>query len=177
MKAILVLILFLMPTGITSDWLNYESEEGGFKVSVPGELKEVKRTVETEIGDINYHSFAYRDNDPNAENLLYTISYSEYPEGSIHSDSTELIKEFLDASVEESVLSVAGKLVYANNSPKQGYPGKLWRVDYGEGAGIIRTHSFVKENRCFTIQTACTKEKSLNEASDKFMKSFRFIKK
>lgn len=156
-------------------WRSFVSYNGGFKVETPGDMKEVVNTGKTALGDLEYHVFVHRDNEEDADNLMYMISYCDYPEGSIHSDSTELVNEFLDATVESATKSVNGSLVYSHDIKVKKYPGKLWRVNYGEGKGVIRTKAFIKGNRFYTIQTACNSDKSLNMSSDKFMDSFTFL--
>lgn len=153
------------------EWQEYQSYEGQFAVSVPGQMKEVVQRVQTQLGELEYHVAVFRDNAKDAQNLMYMVSFVEYPEGSIHSDSTDLAAEFLDVTVEESALSVNGELMYQNDIRVQGQPGKLWRVDYGDG--VIRSKAFVKGQRFYTIQTVCTQENSMNAASDQFLSSFR----
>lgn len=175
-KILLLFSFFTLPfISNNNKWKEYISYEGEFKVETPGEIKEVINTAETTLGQLEYHIFVHQDTDSDADNLMYMISYCDYPQGSIHSDSTELIKEFFDATIEESTKSVYGKLIYSNDIKVHNFPGKLWRVDYGEGRGIIRTKAFIKGNRFYTIQTACNRDKSLNMSSDKFMDSFYLL--
>lgn len=177
MGKILLFISFFCFSIIQNDntWRDFISYKGEFKIKSPGTIKESINTAETTLGTLEYHIFFYRDNDKDADNLLYMISYCDYPEGSIHSDSTELAKEFLDATIDESVKSVNGKLIYSNDIKIKGFPAKLWRVDYGDGQGVIRTKAFIRGNRFYTIQTACDKNKSLNISSDKFIDSFKLL--
>lgn len=177
MSKILISTSIFLLSFITTDsvWRTYTSYDGGFKVETPGDMKEVINTGTTALGDLEYHVFVYRDNEDDADNLMYMISYCDYPAGSIHSDSTEFVNDFLDATVESSAKSVNGSLVYSNDIKVKKYPGKLWRVDYGEGQGVIRTKAFIKGNRFYTIQTACNSNKSLNMSSDKFMDSFSLL--
>ncbi len=174
-KLLFTLLIGFNLLSIEPVWRDYISYQGDFKVNVPGDFKEVIKTAETSMGSLEYHVFVYRDNDPEADNLIYMISYCDYPNGSLHSDSTDLVKAFLDATIEEATMSVAGNLVYSTDIEFKEYPGKMWRVDYGEGEGVIRTKAFIRKNRFYSIQTACTKENSLNISNDKFMDSFRFL--
>lgn len=174
LSSILLIITFIPQEPI---WREYVSYEGVFKVKVPGDMKEVVQSVETSMGELEYHTFVYRDNNEDADNLIYMISYVDYPEGSIHSDSVDLVNEFLDVSIEESVTSINGKLIYSNDFKIHDYTGKIWRVDYGNNSGVIRTKAFVKESRFYTIQTACIKDKSLNSSSDIFFDSFKLLDK
>ncbi len=156
-------------------WQEYISQKGNYKVSIPGTMKEVINTVPTSLGELKYHIAVFRDSDKDADNLMYMISFCDYPQGSIHSDSIDLVQEFLEASIEQSVASVNGSLSYSTDITIKGYPGKMWRTDFGEGQGIIRTKAFVMNHRFYSIQTSCLKEKSLNTSSDKFFDSFSLL--
>ena len=93
------------------EWTRFESEKGGFSVLAPGEMIEKTQEVETEIGQLTYHIFFHKpDEDKTADNFLYMVSYCDYPDGSVHSDSTDLLADFFDATVESSVFSVNGEL-------------------------------------------------------------------
>ncbi len=170
----LSIMFFSLPMA-NEKWLNFKSVEGRFKLEVPGKFKEVINKANTALGELEYHVFVYRDNDKDADNMVYMVSYCDYPDSSIHSDSTELVNEFLLATVDQSVESVKGKLIYSAESNFEGYPGRIWRTDYGNGEGVIRTKAFIKGKRFYSIQTVCTKDKSLNFSSDKFFDSFKLF--
>ncbi len=177
MKFLLISIFTILPFLKENDfsWKETISLHGDFKVECPGSMKEVSTKAETAIGTLEYHTYVFRDENPEADNLMYTITYCDYPEGSLHSDDKELAQEFLAATVEESASSIDAELLYQTDVEVGDYPAKLWRVDYNNGEGAIRTKAFVKENRFYSIQTVCSREKSLNKSSDKFMNSFRFL--
>ncbi len=158
------------------EWEILTSLEGRFSVVVPGEMRENVNSVETPIGTLTYHSFIYEPKAKDADNLAYIISYCDYPEYSIHSDSTTLLEEFYKATIETSIQSVKGELVYDSETEIDGYAGKIWRVSYGlEGSASIKTQACVAENRYYSIQTISLKNKILNPSIDKFMDSFRII--
>jgi hypothetical protein len=100
------------------------------------------------------------------------ITFCDYPPGSIHSDSTELLKDFFDASIDQATSSVHGELAYQNDVTLKGYPGKLWRINYLRGQALIKTRAFMVENRFYTIQTVTVKDMAINAASDRFFDSF-----
>lgn len=174
-----IILLFLPLFCVAQDWVKTTSRTGAFTVVAPAVLDENTRSVSTKIGELNYHTFAYRDTDEKAENWLYVISYVDYPKGSLHADSTELVQDFLAETIASSLESAKGTLVYASDIKYKGAVGKIWRIDFGtgKGSGVFRTKAFVKGNRFYTIQTACPKENSLNTSSDRFFKSFDFLEK
>jgi hypothetical protein len=156
-------------------WKEYQSMEGKFKVLTPGDFDKAVDSVQTPIGKMAYHILIYNNTQKNAENLFYMITFCDYPEGTIHSDSTELLKEFFDASIDQALKSVKGELAYQSDISLQGYPGKLWRINYLREQALIKTRAFMVKNRFYTIQTVTVKDMAINMASDRFFDSFIFL--
>lgn len=156
------------------NWQEYKSFEGKFRVLVPAEMNSKVDSIQTEVGKLAYHTYLYQPEDvQEAENLIYMVSYVDYPISSIHSDSTALIGEFFDNTVESATEAVMGNLIYSSETTLSDYPGRLWRIEYLEDRAVIKTRAFLVKNRYYAIQTICLKEKALNSSSDKFFNSFK----
>ena len=158
------------------EWQQLVVEQAGFSIWVPGEMKEKIDTIETAIGELRYHTFFYNEKAEGAENFVYMISYCDYPEGSIHSDSTDLLPDFFETTIESASFSVAGDVIYENEIFLGNYPGRFWRINYLNDQAVIRTKAYMVENRFFSIQAVMRKEFSLNKASDRFLDSFQLLK-
>ncbi len=158
-------------------WRTYKSDEGRFEVLSPDLMSSKTDSVETPVGTLAYHTYFYqpRPDDATAENMMYMVSYCDYPEGSLHQDSTELLAAFFDATMESAAISVDGKLMY--NSPRDylDYPGHFWRIDYLDSQAVIKTWGLVVGRRYYAIQTVTVKSRSLNRSSDNFLDSFRIL--
>ena len=120
-----LLYLFSLPL---EKWEVFRSEKGCFEILSPGELTEKTDTTATGIGEIIFHNFFFQPPEENADNVLYKVSYWDYPEGSMHSDSLDLLADFFAATVESSTRSVRGKIFYQSDIQWKGFPGKIWRV-------------------------------------------------
>ena len=178
MKNIFSFSIFFVLIFQTTHWKWFTSETGLFTVMTPGELTEKVEKSETALGELAYYTFYYQPAETeDADNFLYMVSYCDYPEGSIHSDSVELVKDFFDATIETSVHSINGELFYESDINSGDYPGKIWRVNYGDGEAAIKTKAFLVENRYYAVQTITLRDKSLNPSIDKFLDSFKFILK
>lgn len=157
------------------EWEVFQSMDGHFKILTPGEMVKKENPIETQIGTLNYITFIHQPTEKDADNLVYMVSYCDYPKYSIHSDSTELLQEFFDTTVETAVESVKGELSYASEISMEDYPGRLWRVEYNEGKALIKTKSFLVNNRYYSVQVISLKDKSLNLGIDKFLDSFSLL--
>jgi len=172
---ITILSIFFLNFTI-QNWAEFKSFEGQFRVVAPGEMTEKVDSIETELGKLAYHAFVYQPEDEEkADNLIYMITYVDYPENSVHSDSTELVTEFFETTIESAAEAVKGNLIYSSETTLQEYPGRLWRIEYLEDRAVIKTRAFVAKNRYYSIQTISLKERALNTSSDKFFDSFRIF--
>ncbi len=171
-----------IPVGIKLDlrgdwknWRDFNSYDGKFSILTLGDMTKKVDSIETAIGTLAYHTFFYQPKEADADNVLYMLSYCDYPAGAIHSDSTDLLPDFFKETMDTATSSVHGELLYANNWNYKDYPGKVWRIDYLNGQAIIKTKACVVGRRYYALQTVTRKEKSLNFAADKFLDSFKLL--
>ncbi len=158
-----------------SSWVPTNSYDGRFQVLSPGLMIEKTDSIETPLGKLAYWVHFYQPEDKTADNLLYMISWCDYPEGSIHADSVEMLEEFFNATMESAAFSVKGSVVYSDAYKMEEYPGRIWRIDYLDGNAIIKTRAFVVGSRYYALQTVSRKERHLNILGEKFFDSFRLI--
>ncbi|KAA3638116.1 MAG: hypothetical protein DWQ02_05545 [Bacteroidetes bacterium] len=164
-------------------WWEMVSYEGKFKVMAPGQMKVKSDTTQTDIGKLRYHVFFHEHfleegskdkKDPEA-NLLFLLSIYEYPSFAIHSDSTEVLDNFFQATVDGAVESVQGQLIYTNDVQMDTYPGKMWRINYNGDKNVIRTRAYLVENRLYLISVVSNKAFSINAANDRYFGSFKIF--
>ena len=156
-------------------WELFVSVDGRFKVLAPGEMRLHVQEMETPIGDIDYHTYVHQadaEDTTAADNLVYMVSYCDYPEGAVHSDSTDLLEDFFDTTINTAINSVDGELVYLDEQTKRDYPGRIWRIDYKDGEASIKTKAFLIKQRFYVVQVVTLKDKRLNPLIDRFLDSF-----
>ncbi|HKK75219.1 MAG TPA: hypothetical protein VJ953_09115 [Saprospiraceae bacterium] len=157
-------------------WENFTSVNGLFKVRTPGPMKHKADTVSTRIGTLVYHTYFYQEElEEGADNFIYMVSYVDYPSTAVHSDSTELISEFFEVTMDQAAFSIAGEVIYNNPIKVEGYPGYIWRINYKEDTGVIKTKAVLANNRYYSIQAVTVKELALNAAIDRFLDSFQLL--
>lgn len=176
MNWIFLLLLIVSPS-IDAEWKEFISYEGRFRVLVPANMESGETDIDTELGPITYHTVYCQESGEEVDNYVYMVSYCDYPEFSMHSDSTELLKSFFDATIESATQSVQGELMYSSDITMKDYPGKIWRINYNDNDATIKTKAFVVGNRFYTVQTISLKNKGLNPSIDKFLDSFELIEK
>ena len=158
------------------NWREYKSFDGKFRVIVPdGEMIEKISKIKTIVGELPYHTFLNRPKEKSAENLFFLVNYCDYPKGTFHPDSTELINEFLSATLESSAKSVGGSVTYSGDIEQLSRKGKIWRVQYNNDRALIKSKCFLVGDRFYLIQTMMLREKAVNPLTDKFLDSFQFF--
>ncbi|MEM6395974.1 MAG: hypothetical protein AAF741_06475 [Bacteroidota bacterium] len=159
----------------TRIWNEIHDLDGRFAILAPGEFKTSVDTIATDVGELIYHTFFLQSPGERADNLVYMLSYVDYPEGSLHHDSTDLVTEFFQASMEEAINTVDGELLFVNEETLQDYPGRFWRIDYLDGKASIRTKTFIVGRRYYQVQTVSSTDRGLNDSSGKYLGSLRFF--
>jgi len=138
-------------------------------VLVPGEMKLYTDTILTAIGEIIYFTYVSKDS-----LLQYELSYCEYPEGTLHSDSTELLKEFFSTTISVTLEKLKGKQRYASEILQFGFPGWFWRIDYGKDR-YTKYKAFVAGRNYYNLQVTGSKNQDLETLSTKYFDSFQFM--
>ena len=174
-KTLSSLFLFILPLSLLAQWTTFHSVDGRFSIPTPQSLEHRESELETPMGAIRYHTFFYQPtSDPNG-NQFFSVSYCDYPEGALHSDSTEILEEFFAETLKESAFSVNGELRYSEAIVFNGYPGRFWRVDYLNGQAVIKSRAFVVAERFYVIQVVTLREKSANSDLSKFLEGFKLL--
>jgi hypothetical protein len=154
-------------------WEQVDEYEGRFRVNTPGAFREMTDTVRTALGEMVQHTYFFRPNSEKAENEVYMITYLDYPPGSLHHDSTELLQEFFAETLAGAEENVRGEVMFVREESQQGFPARYWRIDYLNGRASIRTKAGVVANRFYMVQTVTRRSYGMNHSTDRFIDSFR----
>lgn len=156
-------------------WDEFVDIDGRFSVRSPVALTAATDTVSTPLGNLVYHTFYYQAPVEKEDNYFFMVSYCDYPENSVHSDSLELLDEFFQATMETAVQAVRGELRYQTAVELQGFPGRFWRIDFMQEQAVVKTKAYVVRSRYYAVQAISPREKSFNETANRFIDSFRVL--
>jgi len=138
-------------------------------VRVPGNFKSYIDTFATDIGKLIYHTHTLTDT-----LLNYQLSFLDYPEGSVHSDSIDLLKDFFSSTIDASVESVKGVKKYQAEIRQFEYPGYLWKIEFGKNQ-FMKSKAFVAGTRFYTLQVFGNQKHDTSNLDIVFFDSFRFL--
>jgi hypothetical protein len=171
--SLLLLHIITIPSGIEAQsWIRFKPDGQPFEVYVPGEMKNGEKKILTKVGELHPITWLYQAK-ADESNYLYSVSYVDYPEGTFHSDSTELIQELFKVSIETHISDLNGKLIYESESPYLSYPGILYRASYNNNKAVVKSRMILSGDRFYALQVYTLSEKSLNPDMDKFLDSFK----
>lgn len=152
-------------------WRYFEAPDQSFSVYTPLVFETKNDSIETALGLISDQTFFCHH-----DGAVFMVSYWDYPAGTFHRDSNELIEEFFLATIESAVESVAGTLLYQENLQYKGYPGKLWRVEFNDQKNGIKSKGFLVKDRFYLIQVISSLNKfATNPYPDRFLSSFKLL--
>lgn len=172
-NVILIILFSISGYEVTFGQVSQTILEAGCNLTAPDTLKYFPKTSKTEVGDLVLHQYSCRQ-ELNNKIIKYTFQFCDYPQGTIHHDSLELLKTFFEATAESSAKSVFGNLDYSSAESLNGYPGMIWRISFDQERGLIKSKAFVKGNRYFNLKVEYPRTMSMERSIDEFMNSFRW---
>jgi hypothetical protein len=169
---------FLSFSQSKENWVDFKSAKFGFKIQIPKEPSFTTKAIITETGTMKMNIFAYQPLASEKDvNTFYGINITDYPNDAFDYKNKEDMNEFFKNSIQGSVKSVNGELVYEEIINFKGYPGRDYRVIIRNGTVTLRSKMIVVKNRVYTVTTITDKENDFNKSISKFMDSFQLTKK
>lgn len=159
-------------------WEELNELDGRFRLLAPSTLTHDIDSIDTPLGKQVYHTFHLQVPYPDqAENIIYALSYVDYPAGSLHHDSLDFVREFLSNSEEEAGDALGGELIYASEKDISGYPARQWRIDYPSKGRLAsaRTLAGVAGNRYYELKVFSLRSAGASKSGDRFFDSLRLF--
>lgn len=162
-----------------ADWIEYNSTEGNYKISMPAVPTEQIKKMPTVIGEITMY-IALLESVENDENLIYMCAYSEYPADKISSDmNKEGIDRFFIGAAEGGAKKMNGKVKTISESKYNNFPARVVVMEAileGEKFLVLQKLILVK-NKFYMLQTFTRPENEDNASAKKFFDSFALTNK
>ena len=125
-------------------WKEFSSQEGGFKVLLPGKPQASDTTAKSAVGDLAIHTFTYQGV------IGYTVLYIDYPANVQDPAST---KKFFDAMRDGGISNVAQanpRIVKETDFSLGGHPGRSLQIELA-GDMVIRIRYIALKNRVYNL--------------------------
>jgi hypothetical protein len=173
MRSSLALLVFAI--GLASvhaedkpDWKEFASQEGRFKVLMPGTPKQDKFDTESDFGKgvLYMNSIA-------VGKTMYGANYCDFPA----EIKKAPIKQVFDSSRDGAVANMQGKLAGEKDIKLGDYPGREIQIDVAGGKQLFRARVYLVDQRLYQVVVMGTKEAATSKDADKFLDSFKLAEK
>lgn len=154
-------------------WKRFAPTEEKFKILAPCEMQYGEKSLLTDVGKLTTKTWMCQPSEDHP-NQLYILSYVDYPEGTFHQDSTELIESLFDITISQNVRDLGGELLYQTEISKHKHPGKLYRVSYNKNRMVLKSVIYLVGDRFYALQAYAITPRSMNQEMDIFLDSIEF---
>ena len=172
---LLAVTLFAFTT--VADWEIFQSEAGKFQIEMPELPAYTSQLLDTEGGTLELHAYMHEGETDIDDNILYMITYIDYPEDRINSETMdkETLVNFYNGSAEGAASSMNGRVTEETEVEVLGYNARNYTINYLDGQAIMRMQVVLVKNRVYALQTIALPEKDKNAAQNRFFNSFELI--
>lgn len=151
-----------------SIWKPFSSQEGGFRVLMPGTPTQEQRTTQTKVGTFPTNTFTViRENEAG-----YVVGYLDFPQNIPLNSRNQ--NQYLTTVATGFAQGSGGRLVSQRNIRVGNLPGKEIRLQFEQGV-IGRGRLFLDNKRLYVALVITDKESSLTKSIQGFFKSFQPI--
>lgn len=140
---------------------------------MPGIPQHKLQSLSTDVGEVIFHSYVLEGKHA-GQYLSSVVNFADYPDGALNSDSVDFITDFFDTSIDQAIDQLNGVLIYQSEISHGDYPGRLYRIDYGDGLSV-KSMVFLAGNRFYLIQAFYNRDMEKGHLADKFLESFRIL--
>ena len=163
-------------TAFCQNWENISPEGCSCTILMPAKPEQTKRIINhSTYGKLTMNLSILQPKDSTDPNLVYMLSYTDYPIGTIHSDSANILESFFMSSREGAIANVQGKLLSETILNLSGYPGRELRLNFKNGLALLRCRNYLVKNRLYTMQIITLTENNFNTSINKFLDSFKLL--
>ncbi|MBN2378456.1 hypothetical protein JXM67_01455 [candidate division WOR-3 bacterium] len=148
-------------------WTQFTSKEGGFSVLMPTEPVKDKQT--TPSGGVSVDLYSFKVNYPPVE---YAVMYNDMPfEDEI---TPQVVKGVFDVGRDAVIMAFSGTLLADKDITLDGNPGREFRIKTSNNF-IYTSRVYIVDNRLFQLIVTVPENVSSEEATAKFMDSFKLL--
>ncbi|MCC7029456.1 MAG: hypothetical protein IT257_04055 [Chitinophagaceae bacterium] len=168
-------LLFVLLLGSSfnepASWLTFETGEAS--IQFPGKVNTESNVVDSEVGKLTMKITMYdASSEDTAENLVYGLFSTIYPDSVISSNKKETVPKFFRGAIDGAVKNVNGKLLSEKEITIGKYPGREIKVDFNEGQAVISMRCYLVKNVMYILQVITLTPKAGNASIAKFFDSF-----
>jgi hypothetical protein len=145
-------------------WTPVISEDGRFRVEMPGVPRELARRLDLPFGAAPVHLWVVDDGD-----RAFIAGYIQYPD---RVESVASSDELLDSARDDAVEKAGGVLVQDEPRELLGHRGRSIEIEARDGAVRVRGAFYVADSRLYRVLATTTPDEARSERVERFLASF-----
>ena len=174
LTSVFVHCLFLFAFGINAfgqeEWERIKLADYPYSIQFPGKPEVKQKLISTTLGEQGILSVTYK---PESDDpvFFYSLQLVEYPEGTYHQDSVDLIHKSLDESL--IVLSETLKCKVTYQSEIDNHASRIFRLEDSLSKQAVKGKMYLDRDTLIYCFAFTSIEKSLNNNVDHFLDSLQ----
>jgi hypothetical protein len=153
-------------------WEVFRPADQSFEILTPYPMKSGEKKLLTDVGEVHPKTWICEGKKED-DNYLYLIALIDYPDGTFHKDSVELVDELFKVSMDTHIQDLGGNLVYKADASLGFHKGLIYRASYNDNKLVAKCRLLLVGDRFYSLQVYTVSEKSLNDNISKFLNSFK----
>jgi hypothetical protein len=150
-----------------SEWKEFASKEGRFKVLMPTTPKPDDLETQSDFGKGVLHM-----NSVVINKVFYAANFTDFP-----AEVKKVpLKQLYDSSRDGAVANLKGKLAKEADIKLGSYTGREIQIDIAD-AKLFRARVYLVDNRLYQIVVMGPKDAAISKEADKFLDSFKLAEK
>lgn len=166
--------LFFMGWGGTSsaqnEWERVKLADYPYSIQFPGKPEMKQKIINTTLGEQGILSLTYKPETEDAV-FFYSLQVVDYPEGTYHQDSIDLIHKSLDESLLVLAETLKCKITY--QSELDDHNSRIFRLEDSVSKQTVKGKMYLDRDTLIYCFAFTTIEKSLNSNIDHFLDSLQ----
>lgn len=164
-RGVALLVVAAASVACSSEWKQFTSASGGFRVSAPARLDKTVRKVNTAAGEMDMHTYVLQQS-----SSIYMIAYADYPAAMVKQGN---LNDILDGGANGALRNIGG----TGQAEKASFLGRPARklsakVSRSGFQANLRGIIFLKENRLYQLMLIAKKGEKIDALFSRFSASF-----
>ncbi|MCC6815597.1 MAG: hypothetical protein IT267_04205 [Saprospiraceae bacterium] len=170
----LILLGMVLSFPIFGQWIDYEDNKAGFRISLPGKPVIREDSLDAAIG-ISYIKSLTVSEGEGIYAKVYLANFTLYSE-SVNLDSEDSTDYFICQTIIDQINTQLDHsvILYNENTIINGFNAKIAAIRYGLDSSTLRMAFIHNRNKLMTLQYYASKETGMSNEAEKFFYSFEF---
>lgn len=150
------LLVFIVLSSLSYDWIEFQSVFGRFSVQLPKWPVENLQHIPTPNGDLNSYIFTVELSDTASAEVAYLVSFTDFPPSVIHSDKKHTLDQFFKNSMLGAAGNVGGKIASNKTIIYKSFPGREFTIFIPKKQQTLHQRLYLVNSRTYTLQVITT---------------------